>query len=85
MNRPCQLICQYGSVAAAAQLIGEEAAARAMHELTQLAPMEVRGHPDLVISWSQLTLSYKQAAELNDAKLMSDIAMKRLRFLKELH
>lgn len=68
MNDDQRELCRCGSVEAAAEDIGREAAEQALHELTIRAPEEIQSSWPMVIQWSRLQIAYEDAMAIGDIK-----------------
>lgn len=60
-----------GSVAAAARIIGEQAAAEALYLLTDQAPIELQGDWTAVLNWGRWQQVYEIAFAMDDSKMMA--------------
>lgn len=74
-----------GTVPALAREVGEEAAAKALHELTESAPPELQGAWTLVLAWGRVQKSYEVAAELGDSKEMRASGLALAKLSMDLH
>lgn len=74
-----------GNVPALAREVGDEAAARALHELTESAPPELQGAWTLVLAWGRVQKSYEIAAELGDSKEMRASGLALAKLSMDLH
>lgn len=63
-----------GSVEACGLEFTAEAAAQAMHVITQRAPEEIRPSWPLVLQYARYQVAYRMAKELGDTKGMRDAA-----------
>lgn len=63
-----------GSVDACAKRFTAEAAAKAMHDVTQTAPEEIRPSWPMVLQWARLQKAYEMAEEMGDTKGMREAA-----------
>lgn len=74
-----------GSVKALGREIGDEAASRALHELTQTAPEELQPSWPLVLAWGRIQKSYEVAADLGDSKEMRASGESLAKLVKDLY
>jgi len=70
MKRLIDRLLIVGSVKALAREVGDEAAARALYELTDSAPQELQPSWPLVLAWGRIQASYEVAARLGDSAEM---------------
>lgn len=68
MNDRERIVVESGSVEAAAQQIGIEAASEALYSLTMKAPQEIQGSWPLVLAWSEIHDAWITAHEIGDWK-----------------
>lgn len=85
MKEIVERLLELGTVAALAREVGDEAAARALHELTESAPAELQGAWTLVLSWGRIQKAYEIAAELGDTKEMRACATALAKLSMDLH
>lgn len=70
MKRLIDRLLVVGNVRALAREVGEDAAARALHELTQQAPEELQPSWPLVLAFGRIQASYEAAARIGDSAEM---------------
>lgn len=70
MERLVDRLLVVGSVQVLAREVGDDAAARALHELTQAAPEELQPSWPLVLAYGRIQKSYETAERLGDSAEM---------------
>lgn len=74
-----------GSVKALGREIGDEAAARALHELTETAPEELQPSWPLVLAWGRIQASYEAASRQGDSAEMRKSSESLAKLVKDLY
>lgn len=74
-----------GSVKALGREVGDEAAAMALHELTQTAPEELQPSWPLVLAWGRIQASYETASRLGDSAEMRRSGESLAKLVKDLY
>jgi RNA 3'-terminal phosphate cyclase len=85
MNELVDMLVKAGSTAALAEQVGDEAAASALEQLKQSAPMEVRESWPLVIAWGRYQKSYEVAVSLGDSSGMIKASDAQRKLLMDLY
>jgi hypothetical protein len=85
LNELVRRLIRLGSVPALAVEVGEDAAAQAMHDLTDAAPMEIQPSWPLVIAWGRIQAVYEAAERIGDSAGMLKAAEAQAKLLKDLY
>lgn len=85
MNELARKLIRAGSVQALATQVGDEAAAKALHELTEAAPMEIQPSWPLVIAWGRMQVTYEMCERMGDAMGALKAAEAQAKLLKDLY
>lgn len=74
-----------GSTQALAREVGDEAAARAMHDLTQRAPEEIQPSWPYVIAWARMQRAYEAAARIGDVSGMLKASEAQAKLIRDVY
>lgn len=74
-----------GSTRLLAREVGDLAAARALHELTERAPAELQPSWPMVLAWGQHQKAYRVAARLGDSDAMLKASAAQAKLIKDLY